>query len=98
MSNTQMEDTYRSQFRLPYPLYDQLKRAADENRRPLNTELVVRLESTFAPLAPQTYGPDEAAEDLRAALSKVTLAELMTQAEFDALAARFLDALGKRHK
>lgn len=43
------EDIYRSQFRLPYPLYEQLKASADENRRSVNAELVARLEESFRP-------------------------------------------------
>ena len=43
-----MDDIYRSQFRLPYPLYEQLKQAADTNRRSVNAELVARLQETFA--------------------------------------------------
>lgn len=42
------DDLYRSQFRLPYPLYEQLKAAADGNRRSVNAELVARLEESFA--------------------------------------------------
>ena len=42
------EDLYRSQFRLPYPLYEQLKAAADVNRRSVNAELVARLEESFS--------------------------------------------------
>lgn len=41
------EDIYRSQFRLPYSLYELLKASADENHRSVNAELVARLESTF---------------------------------------------------
>lgn len=41
------QDVYRSQFRLPHSLYEELKKAADENHRSLNAELVARLESTF---------------------------------------------------
>lgn len=42
-----MEEIYRSQFRLPYTLYEQLKGAADKNRRAVNAELVARLEYTM---------------------------------------------------
>lgn len=42
-----MEDLYRSQFRLPYSLYESLKEAADKNRRSVNAELVARLDETF---------------------------------------------------
>ncbi len=39
-----MEEIYRSQFRLPYSLYEQLKASADKNRRSVNAELIARLE------------------------------------------------------
>jgi len=42
-----MEDTYRSQFRLPYPLYERLKKSADASRRSVNAELVARLEASL---------------------------------------------------
>lgn len=45
-----MEDIYRSQFRLPYSLYEQLKKAADTNHRSVNAELIARLEASFAEL------------------------------------------------
>lgn len=41
------EDIYRSQFRLPYSLYELLKASADHNHRSVNAELIARLESTF---------------------------------------------------
>lgn len=41
------DDLYRSQFRLPYSLYERLKASADANRRSVNAELVARLEETF---------------------------------------------------
>jgi len=41
------QDTYRSQFRLPYPLYEDLKKAADHNHRSLNAEIVARLQESF---------------------------------------------------
>lgn len=41
------KDTYRSQFRLPYDLYEALKDAADKNRRSLNAEIVARLGQSF---------------------------------------------------
>lgn len=43
-----MEEIYRSQFRLPYPLYERLKASADRNRRSVNAELVARLEEVFS--------------------------------------------------
>lgn len=41
------EDIYRSQFRLPYSLYELLKASADHNHRSVNAELIARLTSTF---------------------------------------------------
>lgn len=48
------QDVYRSQFRLPHSLYEELKKAAERNHRSLNAELVSRLQSTFGDLRP--YG------------------------------------------
>ncbi len=42
-----MEEIYRSQFRLPYSLYEQLKASADRNHRSVNAELVARLEASY---------------------------------------------------
>lgn len=42
-----MEEIYRSQFRMPQALYENLKAAADKNRRSVNAELVARLEESF---------------------------------------------------
>lgn len=42
-----MNDLYRSQFRLPYPLYEQLKAASEASSRSLNAEIVARLERSF---------------------------------------------------
>jgi hypothetical protein len=42
-----MEEIYRSQFRMPYSLYESLKAAADKNRRSVNAELIARLEEGF---------------------------------------------------
>lgn len=44
-----MEDTFRSQFRLPYPLYEKLKAVAEESNRSLNAEIVARLQQSFEP-------------------------------------------------
>lgn len=41
------EDIYRSQFRLPMSLYENLKEAAEGSGRSLNAELVSRLEHSF---------------------------------------------------
>ncbi|KAA0995436.1 Arc family DNA-binding protein [Pseudomonas sp. ANT_J12] len=43
-----MEEIYRSQFRMPHSLYENLKTAADKNHRSVNAELVARLEESFA--------------------------------------------------
>lgn len=43
-----MEDLYRSQFRLPYPLFEQLKAAAEKSGRSVNAEVVARLADSFA--------------------------------------------------
>ncbi|KAF0812885.1 hypothetical protein IGB42_02729 [Andreprevotia sp. IGB-42] len=40
---------YRSQFRLPWALYETLKAAADKENRSLNREVVVRLQESFQP-------------------------------------------------
>lgn len=52
-----MDDTYRSQFRLPYPLYEKLKAAADHSGRSLNAELVARLQDSFEGVT--VHGLDE---------------------------------------
>lgn len=40
-------DQFRSQFRLPYPLYERLKAEAESHQRSLNAEIVARLEASF---------------------------------------------------
>lgn len=42
------EDQYRSQFRLPYSLYERLQVAADQANRSLNAEIVLRLKESFS--------------------------------------------------
>lgn len=42
-----MEDIYRSQFRLPYSLYEQLKASADRHQRSVNAELVAALQNHY---------------------------------------------------
>lgn len=49
-----MEELYRSQFRFPYSLYEQLKKSADSNHRSVNAELVARLEESFQRPAAQS--------------------------------------------
>lgn len=41
------DDIYRSQFRLPYSLYERLKESAETNNRSVNAELIARLEHSF---------------------------------------------------
>lgn len=60
------QDVYRSQFRLPHSLYEELKKAADENHRSLNAELVARLESTFEEPSLYAHKPGSAANTLAA--------------------------------
>lgn len=50
------DDIYRSQFRLPYSLYEKLKESAEANNRSVNAELVARLEIGF-------YGNNQKFED-----------------------------------
>lgn len=52
-----MNDTYRSQFRLPSELADKLREAAEVSGRSLNAEVVARLEASFAPPS-GTMSPD----------------------------------------
>ncbi|AZS50644.1 Arc family DNA-binding protein [Entomomonas moraniae] len=42
------DDIYRSQFRLPYSLYEKLKDSADRNNRSVNAELIARLENSYS--------------------------------------------------
>ncbi|MGN3966883.1 Arc family DNA-binding protein [Burkholderia gladioli] len=43
-----MEDTHRSQYRLPWSLYEQLKASAEAQRRSINAEIVNRLTISIA--------------------------------------------------
>ncbi|QLI80775.1 Arc family DNA-binding protein [Chitinibacter fontanus] len=54
-----MNDLYRSQFRLPWDLYEALQEQATANERSLNAELVQRLQDS---LSGQTSNSDIAAE------------------------------------
>jgi len=85
-----MEDIYRSQFRLPYPLYEQLKASADANHRSVNAELVARLEQSFqhesqpSKMAEKALAlsgekqPSEEAKALAKRISKEELEALLT--------------------
>ncbi|MBI2306118.1 MAG: Arc family DNA-binding protein [Rhodocyclales bacterium] len=46
-------DQHRSQYRIPYPLYERLKAEAEAQQRSVNAEIVARLEASFLP-APAT--------------------------------------------
>ena len=56
-----MDDTYRSQFRLPGNLADALREAAEVAGRSMNAEIVARLQASFH--APPAGTPSEAWED-----------------------------------
>lgn len=71
-----MDEIYRSQFRMPYALYEQLKASADANHRSVNAELVARLEDSFASdpspaVASETSERLISADDLHAQLSYI---------------------------
>lgn len=59
------DDTYRSQFRLPYDLYEKLKAESERNHRSLNAEIVDRLsrsvegEEAFHEMADRPLSNDE---------------------------------------
>lgn len=88
-----MDDLYRSQFRLPYSLYESLKEAADKNHRSVNAELVARLESTF-PRADTPPLPPRLAKtlaDIDGAIDSTRLAEI--EQAYDGLRDRLLRAV-----
>ncbi|MGF7191928.1 Arc family DNA-binding protein [Robbsia andropogonis] len=87
-----MDDTFRSQFRLPWPLYEELKKAATKNRRPLNAELVARLESTFPRFK---LGVLTEVEDLGKTISQMSLGDVMTPAEITMFAERIQRLIAK---
>ena len=91
VSNTSMEDTYRSQFRLPQDLYLKLKAAADGNRRSLNAELIARLQPTF----PESLQPNsgDPVQRICESLANTKLADLMTPDEIQTIARRMLEAV-----
>lgn len=74
-----MEDLYRSQFRLPYPLYERLADAAKAQGRSLNAEVVARLQQSIegAPAGASVQ------EEVRAQIAQLALAlgERMGQME-----------------
>ncbi|HBP79843.1 MAG TPA: hypothetical protein DD685_13645 [Halomonas sp.] len=56
------DDTYRSQFRLPYDLYEKLKAESEKNRRSLNAEIVARLDKSLEGQSP-SHGEDSVDEE-----------------------------------
>ncbi|MGU8077053.1 Arc family DNA-binding protein [Burkholderia pyrrocinia] len=83
-----MNDIYRSQYRLPWALYEQLKESAEKNRRSLNAELVARLQSTFPQL--EVHAGAEL-QSVRDSISTMSLGEVMTSDEITVLAKRILE-------
>ncbi|WP_186083609.1 Arc family DNA-binding protein [Burkholderia gladioli] len=57
-----MEDIYRSQFRMPWPLYEQLNAFAKANNRSLNSEVVTRLAISAAQSEAASAVIDQAAK------------------------------------
>ena len=74
-----MDDIFRSQFRLPYPLYEKLKEEAENANRSLNAEIVARLQASveqprlgFGPGSEGVRQMEEAAERIaESALQRV---------------------------
>lgn len=90
-----MDEIFRSQFRLPWSLYLQLKEAAGASGRSLNAELVVQLS---AALAPGGGSHQIKAEPLNAAqlthvLEHIALRDLLTAKEIDSVAKRLQSLL-----
>lgn len=77
------DDIYRSQFRLPYDLYEKLKEAADAKSRSVNAELVARLADSF----------DDTENQLRALNNKLAVSELTALVNEASLTASMLVVL-----
>ncbi|MPW20064.1 Arc family DNA-binding protein [Paraburkholderia sp. CNPSo 3157] len=89
-----MKDTYRSQHRLPWPLYLLLKESAEKNQRSLNAEIVARLQSTYPQLS---VNGNSGIGEVRDTISKMSLGELMTADEITNLAERILDLAARKN-
>ncbi|WP_244196257.1 Arc family DNA-binding protein [Paraburkholderia susongensis] len=76
-----IDDTHRSQYRLPRSLYEKLRERAQRNRRSLNNELTWRLEATFASTPSSDHPESIGAEAVHALLAEITLAELGLSSE-----------------
>ena len=86
-----MNDTFRSQFRLPWPVYLQLKAASEASGRSLNAELVAQLSSALStPLheGAQAEALPLTADQLAQVLEHISLRNLLTAKEIDAVAKR----------
>ncbi|MGU7843823.1 Arc family DNA-binding protein [Burkholderia sp. AW33-5] len=84
-----MDDTYRSQFRLPWSVYLQLKDAAQENGRSLNGELVARLSASLALRSGENVKAAPLTTDqLSKVLQQITLPNLLTTNELETVAKR----------
>lgn len=88
-----MDDTFRSQFRLPWPVYLQLKAAAAASGRSLNGELVAQLSNALltpsddvalGKVAPSPLTTDQ----LSQVLGHIGLRNLLTPKELDTVAKR----------
>lgn len=84
-----MEETYRSQFRMPQALYEKLKASADASHRSVNAELVARLESTFPEWS--HIKDRETLEQFKETAGDMPLKAIMSASEINALAERMLD-------
>lgn len=82
------DDQYRSQFRLPYELYEQLKAAADTNKNSVNAELVARLQESFS------AKPDAA--ELEGRIAGMELRAMATELSLSAAVLQLLQQLPKQ--
>lgn len=86
------DDTYRSQFRLPYELYEKLKEESEKNHRSMNAEIVARLQESFK--AENTFissiEKPELTEEMRRELLASMIAEMVEE--------RLLKQLEEREK
>lgn len=71
-----MNDLYRSQFRLPWDLYESLQEQANTNGISLNAELVKRLQASFSTEPPNS----DIAAELKKQTAQITyLTQLIEQ-------------------
>uniref|UniRef100_UPI003BEEC76C Arc family DNA-binding protein n=1 Tax=Burkholderia arboris TaxID=488730 RepID=UPI003BEEC76C len=89
-----MDDIYRSQFRLPWHLYLQLRDAAQKSGRSLNSELVHHLTISLS----QASSPGGSlgcatTEQIGCILSQFTLSKLLTATELETVSKRLQELL-----